>query len=108
MRLYSLIVLTLFAWALCQMPEPVDAFQNQPIPKHKPDGDPHHDNQPEFCVNEDGPWIHNCNCQAGMDNGDSCKRPDDYGPDSYDEDSNPRCSVHCRRDQCSCSRRCAT
>ncbi len=106
--LYPLIVLIAFAAALTGM-QPAHGFQNQPIPRHKPDGDPRHDSQPEFCTNEDGPWIANCKCQAEMQNGDSCKKPDDeYGPDSRDEDDMPRCGVHCRRDKCECRRHCTS
>lgn len=102
---WPLIVLTLFAWVLCQMPSP--GFEKQDIPKITDPDDPHH-GQPVTCQNWDDQFKQNCSCQAMADKGDSCKRRDDYGPDTYDEDSNPRCSTHCRRDACACASRCAT
>ncbi len=79
-----------------------------PIPPYPGDGNPLHDHQPLFCQNHSGAFAQNCDCQAMAEKGDSCKRDEEYGPDSYDEHMNARCSVHCRPKACTCERRCST
>lgn len=101
----QIIFLSLLTFALA-------AFQLQPIPPYEGDDNSQHNGQPKWCQNEsDGLFAHNCDCQSTTDNG-RCKRgheeEEGSGPDTYDENSMPRCKVHCRKDACRCRRRCDT
>ena len=87
------------------------AFQQVPIPEYPGDPDTGaHKGQPIVCMNYNTK-IHsaNCNCKAMREEGDSCKRRDEYGPDTWDNDnSTPRCKTHCRKTACQCNSNCDT
>ncbi len=86
-------------WLLAVATMLLYGFADKPIPRHKPDGNPAHDGQPEFCINvRHGNYAANCECMANEAKhcNDNEEPEEPIGPDS------PQCKTWCRKDHCGC------
>jgi len=88
------------------------ALQKQEIPKHQKDGNPLHDNQPEWCQNyKDSMVSGNCDCQPHGDKKEECEanKEGDKDEDYWDPRDMPsKCKTACRRSACKCANGCET
>ncbi len=76
----------------------------KPIPRHKPDGNPQHDNQPEFCINSSHMgYQQNCTCK-GMADAKCEGLPGE--PEEKGGGESPKCAVYCRKTMCRCASPC--
>lgn len=76
------------------------SFQTgQPIPPNE--GDETHKDQPKWCQNYDGKFVHNCSCK-NMEKKSDCDGTKSQGGESSS------CSVYCRKSACKCVGECET